>query len=488
MKPNYTLFKSPLFAGLVDEEYDRLRALGEHRTFQDDEVIIEEGAPGDELFVIEQGIVRVEKRTIEGYEEMLASLEDYECFGEMSMVDRGPRSATVRAMGEVTVVAFPQDDLDKLFRAYPRTHRTLLLNLTRIIVSRLRRVNESLIQRVYDSVIVVDRDYKILRWSRSSERDYFIDAKTAIRRNIFVLLPELLEEGLDQEIRQVMDTGEIRREEAAYRSRDGEMVYMESLIAPYRESGRIVGAAIVNRNITELKHLEQQLIRAERLAAVGQMAGEIGHELSNYLMIISGHAQLLSSAGSGESEQNSVRVILEQIRRMDIFAKGLLDMSRQDTRRKWCDLNDLIRKLVDFIRFQNRYDRIEFALDLEGETLSAFVDPDQIQQVLLNLYNNAADAMGKGCIVTSTRYHPDQREMELTVQDDGPGIPLEIQERIFDMGFTTKREGYGFGLAVCHRILQNHEGRIELESALGKGARFMIRLPMTDEESPEDEG
>jgi len=175
-----------------------------------------------------------------------------------------------------------------------------------------------------------------------------------------------------------------------------------------------------------------------------------------------------------------VQVILEQIQRMNTFAKGLLDMSRQDTRRRWCDLNDLIRKLVGFIRFQNRYDPIQFVLDLEGDKLSVVVDPEQIQQVLLNVYNNAADAMGKGTIVTSTRCHPDRCQVDLRIQDDGPGIPAEIQGRIFDMGFTTKREGYGFGLAVCHRIVQNHGGQIELESALGKGTTFIIRLPGDD--------
>ena len=481
MMPNDSLLKSPLFAGLDDRDYGRLLALGKRQAFRDDEVIVAEGAPGDALFVIEHGTVRVEKRTIEGYEEMLASLSDSECFGEMSLIDRGPRSATVRAMGDVTAMAFPQDELDELFETYPNVHRILLINLARIIVSRLRRVNENLIQNIYDSVIVVDRDYNVLRWSRSSERDYFVDAKTAIRQNIFVLHPELLEEGLDREIKRVIETGDIRREETTYRTKDGGSVYMESLIAPYREAGQIAGAVIINRNITELKRLEQQLIRSERLAAVGQMAGEIGHELNNYLTVISGHVQMLASRVEDEASRRSVSVVLEQIRKMTVFSNGLLDMSRRETTRKRCDLNDLIRKLVDFIRFQNRYDQIRFTLDLEGDALVVFVDPDEIQQILLNLYNNAADAMGKGTIVTSTKCDAEMHEVEFRVEDDGPGIPPQIQERIFDMGFTTKGGGYGFGLAVCHRIVQNHGGRIELDSTLGRGTTFIIHVPMEDD-------
>ena len=511
MTPHNSLVKSPLFEGLNDEDYSRLLALGKRQTFRDDEVILAEGAPGDTLFVIERGAVRVEKRTIEGHEEMLAALADYECFGEMSLIDRGPRSATVRAMGDVTAMAFPQDELDELFETYPNVHRILLINLARIVVSRLRQVNENLIQSIYDSIIVVDRDYNILRWSRSSERDYFVDAKTAIRRNIFVLLPELLEEGLDREIKQVMETGDLWREETTYRTKDGEPVYMESLIAPYRQAGRIVGAVIVNRNITELKRLEQQLIQTERLAAVGQLAAGIAHDFNNILTGIIGYAELLEM---DEETPSIAKVGLGRIReagqRAAHLVRQILDFSRKSViQRQPLDLTSFLEEVTRFLQ-RTIPENVRIILEMDPEEYYVYADATQMQQVVANLAVNAKDAMPEGGtlrfqlsrLTLRSGGHsplPDMlpgKWIELSVSDTGTGIPPEYLSHVFEPFFTTKEvgKGTGLGLSQVYGIVTQHEGFISVKSEAGKGTKFVIYLPalnirgkeVSGEEAPEE--
>jgi len=493
MIANECLSKSPMFAGLTQEECLQILALAERRTFQDDELIIEEGAPGDALFVIEQGTVRVEKRTIEGYEEMLSSLSDFECFGEMSLIDRGPRSATVRTMGPVTALVFPQDKLDEFFETHPRVHRILLANLSRIVVSRLRQVNENLIQSIYDSIIVVDKNYNILRWSRCNERDYFIDARTAIHRNIFVLMPELLEEGLDQEIKRVMETGDIWREETTYRSKDEETVYMESLVAPYREAGQIVGAVIVNRNITELKKLEQQLIQSERLAAVGQLAAGIAHDFNNILMGIIGYAELLET----EEEMPDVATTgLRRIREAGLRAahlvRQILDFGRKSIIHR--EPLDLMAFLEEATRFLQRTipENIRIILETGPDEYHVYTDRTQMQQMVTNLAVNARDAMTEGgqlrFRLSRLTLRPGDRPpisdmppgewIALSVSDTGMGIRPEYLTHIFEPFFTTKGvgEGTGLGLAQVYGIVTQHEGFIDVRSELGKGTEFVIYL------------
>jgi two-component system, sporulation sensor kinase E len=479
------LRSTPLFSGLRDEDYCELARLGVRETFKDDTIIITEGEPGETLYIIEKGAVRVEKGTIEKQQEILASLDEGACFGEMSLIDSEPRSASVRTTEDVTVIAFSRGELDRLFATHPDAQRILLANLVRILALRLRRVNESLIQNIYDSIIVVDRDYKILRWSKSTERDYFIDAKTAINRNIFVLLPELLEEGLDRKMKQVMETGETAYVETEYQAEGGMKVYMESTLAPYREGKVIKGVVIVNRNITKLKHLEQELVKSERLAAVGEMAYEVGHELNNYLSVILGHTYMLSVCLENklyDRMKRSTQIITEQVEKMERFTSGLLESSRQELEKSECDINELILKSIDFVRFWNRFRGIAFVTHLDDRLPPVYVDSNQLQQVLVNLYSNAANVMPGSAerrrITTTTTYNETEGFVEIAVSDTGPGIPEDIRGRVFEPGFTTRKGGHGFGLAICYRIIKNHHGTIDVESAPGAGATFHIRLPL----------
>lgn len=236
-----------------------------------------------------------------------------------------------------------------------------------------------------------------------------------------------------------------------------------------------------------LEKAKDDLISNERLAAKGEMAAEVAHEINNYLAAISGRAQLLlMNAGSGvespERMKESARIIFEQASNMGVLVKGLVDFSHKEARKQPTRLNEVVRRTVEFIVPQNKYERISFDLDLASDLPELNLDPAQIQQVLLNLFSNAADAMHAGeskdlRIAVRTRAKSGGAEVELTVEDNGPGIPPTVMKRLFEPQFTTKAEGHGFGLSTCYRIVQNHGGKIGAENTSRAGARFTVVLP-----------
>ncbi|HXF58612.1 MAG TPA: ATP-binding protein [Candidatus Saccharimonadales bacterium] len=237
-----------------------------------------------------------------------------------------------------------------------------------------------------------------------------------------------------------------------------------------------------------LERAKDELISSERLAAKGEMAAEIGHELNNSLAAISARAQFfLMGIGTmtPEKAQENAQIIFEQSRNMTVLTKGLMDFSHKEVRKQPTRLNDVIRKTVEFITPQNKYERMEFGLDLSEDVPSMNLDPGQVQQVLMNLYSNAADALNGAKaamprIVTRTRYKAAAATVELTVEDNGPGVPAEVIKTIFEPSVTTKPEGHGFGLSSAYRIVTNHGGKITVQNVSGSGARFTITLPSKD--------
>ena len=211
----------------------------------------------------------------------------------------------------------------------------------------------------------------------------------------------------------------------------------------------------------------------------GQMSAEIGHELRNYLTVLIGHVDLLGMNSDVQKSDRAVRslgIMGEQLGRVEKFATGLMEMGVLKLKKEPSDLNVLIEKLIDFIRGQKRFRRVEFELELDSELPAMEADQGQIQQVLLNLYANAADAMDVGVIKTHTGVEQNGALLVIEIADTGPGMPEDRLEKIFDSGFTTKDTGHGFGLAVCRRIVENHQGKIEVQSVVGEGTSFRLEF------------
>jgi signal transduction histidine kinase len=233
----------------------------------------------------------------------------------------------------------------------------------------------------------------------------------------------------------------------------------------------------------ELRQAQEQLVRTERMAAMGEMSAEIGHELANVLQVITARAQMLLTDPEGvrsERAKKAARMIFERVADMRRLTKGLMDFSHRDVVRRRELVNALVRDSVEFVKPQNRFDRVDWRMNLDPVEPEADLDGTQLRQVLLNLFRNAADAMADADVATrwievGTRLQG--TSLELWVRDSGPGIPKEIRDRIFEPWFTTKPDGHGFGLAVCYRIIRAHGGSIVAGKAPEGGAEFMIKLP-----------
>lgn len=242
----------------------------------------------------------------------------------------------------------------------------------------------------------------------------------------------------------------------------------------------------VQKKTAEIVRAQEQLINAEKLASLGRMAAGVAHELNSPLTGIVTFAHLMAKRIPPENAQDAedLKVIIDQAERCSKIVRGLLGFSRKTASEKaHVDMNTLIENTLSMVRNQAKFYNITFDVRLDKSIPEVNADPNQIQQVFLNLLINAADAMEeKGKITISSRMIEDgaDRFVELEFTDTGPGIPEEIRSKVFEPFFTTKPagKGTGLGLAVSYGIIKKHEGQIFVKSEPGHGASFFIRLPV----------
>jgi len=246
----------------------------------------------------------------------------------------------------------------------------------------------------------------------------------------------------------------------------------------------------VDERTRELQRMQAQLIRSEKLASLGEIVAGIAHELNNPLTGVLVLASLLEKEKDIDPEsREDLRVIVHETQRCARIVKGLLEFSRETTPQKVpSDLHQIMEKSLALIGTQSIFHDVRIEKAYDPEIPPAMVDPNQLEQVFINILLNAAQAMsGGGTLGIATR--TTGSDLEVIIRDTGAGIPQEHLRRIFDPFFTTKEKGTGLGLAVSYGIVENHGGAIEVESTVGVGTTFTIRFPAPgqDSASPEHE-
>ncbi|MCK4742074.1 MAG: cache domain-containing protein [Anaerolineales bacterium] len=255
-------------------------------------------------------------------------------------------------------------------------------------------------------------------------------------------------------------------------------------------------ASSLQQRDEQLKEFTQnKIMESERLALIGQLAANVAHELNNPLQGIVTYSHLLLENmpnNGSEKASSSIQRIVTQANRCRDIIRGLLDFSRQrkpDT--TVCNINAVIQECVTFVENQASFQNIEFVEHFEEDLPMIIVDPSQMQQVFLNMIINATEAMEEGGDLTlDTRSNSTENSIEISITDTGHGIPEEHFDKLFDPFFTTKEVGHGtgLGLAISYGIVKEHQGTINVESTLGRGTTFIIRLPIRSEETEVDEG
>ena len=242
----------------------------------------------------------------------------------------------------------------------------------------------------------------------------------------------------------------------------------------------------------ETRDLYNQLLQAEKMAALGQTISGVAHELNNPLATILTWAERLSDRKTlDESVRRGLETILGESERAARIVRNLLTFARKrQTTRVMVDVNQVVRETLALRAYEQRVTNVQVIDALAAGLPQVFADGHQIQQVLLNLVINAEQAMlsanGRGVLVVRTWHDPDRESVILEINDDGPGVPDEVQPKIFDPFFTTKEvgKGTGLGLTVAYAIVQEHGGRIRLESRSNAGASFYVELPVTGAKLP----
>jgi two-component system NtrC family sensor kinase len=252
------------------------------------------------------------------------------------------------------------------------------------------------------------------------------------------------------------------------------------------------------RNVSERRRLDdqsrdlyQQLLQAEKMAALGQTISGVAHELNNPLATILSWAERLSERSLDDTSRRGVGVILGEAERAARIVRNLLTFARKrQSTRTLIDLNQVVRETIALRAYGQHITNIDVVTALATGLPSVFADAHQIQQVLLNLVINAEQAMlashGRGSLVLRTWHDPDRDTVVLQVSDDGPGVPVDVKNKIFDPFFTTKEtgQGTGLGLTVAYAIVQEHGGSIRVDSPDVGGASFTVELPVSVETVP----
>lgn len=267
------------------------------------------------------------------------------------------------------------------------------------------------------------------------------------------------------------------------RRKSGELYLAEIAISPIKDAcGRIQNFVAIQKDITEKRRMERMVMQSDKLAAIGQLAAGVAHELNNPLSGIMGFAQLLLEDASLSAQQREdLETILTQSKRCRAIIQNLLQFSRpkQPT---WeaVRLAEITRATLQLMLYELSTSGIQVDTDLNDAAPPVRGDPGAIQQVLVNLLTNARHALeGRPQPRLSIRLEAEDGTVRLRVEDNGPGIAPDVMDKIFDPFFTTKApgKGTGLGLAICHTIMKQHSGRIAVESTVGKGAWFTLEFP-----------
>ncbi len=325
--------------------------------------------------------------------------------------------------------------------------------------------------------------------------DKFIDMKTntllillgitAGSLILALMISYLLAGGITRPVRELVA--------AAQELADGNLNYKVN-IRSGNEMGKLGNAfnsmveAIKERDEQLKKQTKEIVGRSERLAMIGQLAAGVAHELNNPLcsIIIFSHI-LLEDPEIKDPIRKNLETIVKESTRCKNIVKGLLDFARQtEPEMKLTDINGVLCSTLSLVEKQTLFQNIQITRHIEPDLPEVEIDTTQIQQVFMNIIINAAEAMdGQGKLIVTTKISGDRKYIEIEFTDTGCGISPENMKRLFEPFFSTKEVGHGtgLGLAISYGLIEKHQGSVDVQSVVGEGTTFTIKLPIKDEDN-----
>lgn len=366
---------------------------------------------------------------------------------------------------------------------------------------RLKRYNENVVNKTPVGIVVVNEKFEV-----TSLNDAAFDILTPAERknsgfrmqssgkSFFDIPAEDQVQFWKKHLLHVASTGRAFEESRFYYQVDDEEKVLNLKISPLEiEPQNSSGLIIVIEDTTEKVVLENYVMLSEKLVAKGEMAASIGHELNNYLAIISNSAELLLrnvKKQAYDKLDRNAESIVESISKIKRFTDGLMDFSKLEKDPVSYDLRKLIEDILFSIKTHENFSRINFELQISHDIPPIEIDVGQIQQVLINGIYNAMESINGADIkngririkayTTVEENHDEVVVMEIV--DNGPGIEARHKDRVFEQGFTTKQSGHGLGLGNCRRIIESHHGQLSIES-IPEETVFRIVLPINQPET-----
>jgi len=347
--------------------------------------------------------------------------------------------------------------------------------------------HRNIMASITSGIIVVDRDGRITTFNREAERITGLRAADVVGKRCakYVGLKAIAER-LDDAI----STGNLARsDEAVITTAKGEAVPVGITTSLLRDQNEeVTGAIAAFRDLSDVNELRTRVQRSERLAFLGEMAASVAHEIRNPLNSISGFAQLLCERIPEEDRRHKfAEIIVDETKRIERIVAQTLHFARdENVPLEPIDFNEVINSTVAAMRDKLAANGISLLLDLNPYLPYIEGNDVALRQVCTNLLTNAIHALGEGGQITVTTTS-EGGTVSAVFEDDGPGVPADLREKIFHPFFTTKTNGTGLGLAVSQKIIADHKGLLRLVDKPGKGAVFEIVLPVYEsEENPEN--
>jgi PAS domain S-box-containing protein len=364
------------------------------------------------------------------------------------------------------------------------------LHVKALELDRLRAFNENILESLDDGLLVVDLADRVVRWNSALEQLYGVSRADAAGRPLDTLFDAPFLEAIRAARRDAPDGSTLSRIPLNGRgAQEGRRLLVNAAVVPLRAADGArpvtVGTILIVEDITSRVQLEEQLQISEKMASIGLLAAGVAHEVNTPLTGISSFTQmLLEGADPNDQRTRLLEKIERQTFRAAKIVNSLLNLSRPAASGPGemapLDVNAVIADVLSLLEHQFELAKIKVRRELSEEPPVVLGVEHKLQQVFLNLFLNARDAMPKGgWLSVATRVEPDRVVAE--VSDTGSGIPSEHLARIYDPFFTTKAigQGTGLGLSISYGIVREHGGSISCESVIGQGTKFILGFPQT---------
>jgi PAS domain S-box-containing protein len=346
---------------------------------------------------------------------------------------------------------------------------------------------QSAVENTNEAFVTIDENHTVLFFNKAAEEIFGYSRKEVIGRDLNVIMSPSCSKNHRQAVTRYVKTripGRIRHETEMLASRRNGNTFPASISFSVTEvNGRLFFTGIV-RDMTEKQALQEQIIRSERLSALGQLAAEVTHEIKNPLMLIGGFAQQLIRVIDDEKHLQKLNVITDEVKRLEKLLTDLREFHLPKTiASEKVYLKELLQEIYFMLKNDCEKKNIRTELKIDDKALLVTGDRSRLKQVFLNLFKNSMDAMEHGGVLSIQTTLSDDH-VEITVADEGCGIPEKDKEKIFSPFFTTKKHGTGLGLCISKRIIEEHaDGSLSMKSKEGKGTSFKISLPVYQETS-----